>query len=172
MPYLRALFLCLSVVLSAGASLAQETRVAFGTAPSDPSQPVEVTADSLGVNQADGSAEFTGDVLVIQGEMRMTADRVFVVYDRDAGRIARLEATGGVVLVNGPDAAQSDRAEYTIDSGVIEMTGNVLLTQGPSTLNSGRMTVDLTTGTAQMSGRVKTILTPTPKPAPTTADED
>lgn len=172
MPYLRALFLCLCFVASAGASAAQDTRVAFGTAPADPSLPVEVTADSLDVNQADGSAEFSGDVLVIQGEMRMTADRVFVVYDRDAGRIARLEATGGVVLVNGPDAAQSDRAEYTIDSGEIEMTGNVLLTQGPSTLNSQRMTVNLATGTAQMAGRVKTILNPTPKPAPDSADQD
>lgn len=177
MPYLRAFFLYLSVVLSTAvltvsAATAQETRVAFGTAPSDPSQPVEVTADSLGVNQADGSAEFSGDVLVIQGEMRMTADRVFVVYDSAASHIARLEATGGVVLVNGPDAAQSERAEYTIDSGVIVMTGNVLLTQGPSTLSSNRMVVNLTTGTAQMEGRVKTVLTPTEKPAETSAGDE
>jgi len=134
--------------------------VAFGSAPADPSQPVEVTADSLDVNQADGSAEFTGDVLVIQGPMRLTANRVFVIYDREASRIARLEATGDVVLANGPDAAQSDRADYSIDTGVIVMTGNVLLTQGPSALSSNRMTVNLTSGTAQMSGRVKTILTP------------
>lgn len=115
------------------------------------------------MNQADGSAEFAGDVLVIQGEMRMTADRVFVAYDRDASRIARLEASGGVLLVNGPDAAESESAVYSIDSGVIVMTGNVLLTQGPSVLSSNRMTVNLTTGTAQMAGRVKTILNPTPR---------
>lgn len=163
MPYFRALFLCLAVLVGAGPGLAQETRVAFGTAPSDPNQPVEVTADSLNVNQADGSAEFTGDVLVIQGAMRMTADRVFVVYDNDRSRIARLEATGGVVLVNGPDAAESDRAEYSIDSGVIVMTGSVLLTQGPSVLSSDRMVVNLTTGTAEMAGRVKTILNPDQK---------
>nr|WP_245513898.1 lipopolysaccharide transport periplasmic protein LptA [Antarcticimicrobium luteum] len=146
--------------MGAGASFAQETRVAFGAEPADPSQPVEVTADSLDVNQADGSAEFTGEVLVIQGAMRMTADRVFVIYDREASRIAQLEATGNVVLVNGPDAAESDSAVYSIDNGLIVMTGNVLLTQGPSVLSSQRMTVDLTTGTAQMAGRVKTILNP------------
>ncbi|MDX2483552.1 MAG: LptA/OstA family protein [Pseudodonghicola sp.] len=163
MSYLRVLFLCLPVVLSAGASAAQGTTVAFGATPADPSQPVEVTAENLDVNQADGSAEFAGDVLVIQGEMRMTADRVFVAYDRDASRIARLEASGGVLLVNGPDAAESESAVYSIDSGVIVMTGNVLLTQGPSVLSSNRMTVNLTTGTAQMAGRVKTILNPTPR---------
>ena len=160
MPYLRAFILWLLVCLGAGPVLAQDTRVAFGTAPTDPNQPVEVTADSLNVNQADGSAEFTGEVLVIQGAMRMTADRMFVIYDREASRIARLEATGGVVLVNGPDAAESDRAEYSIDSGVIVMTGSVLLTQGPSVLSSNRMVVNLTTGTAEMAGRVKTILNP------------
>lgn len=134
--------------------------MAFGTSPADPSQPVEVTADSLNVNQTDGSAEFSGEVLVIQGAMRMTADRVFVIYDSAASRIARLEATGEVVLVNGPDAAESDRAEYSIDSGVVVMSGNVLLTQGPSLLSSDRMVVNLTTGTAEMAGRVKTILNP------------
>ena len=137
--------------------------MAFGTAPTDTSLPVEVTADSLNVNQADGSAEFTGEVLVIQGAMRMTAARVFVVYDNELSRIARLEASGGVVLVNGPDAAESDRAEYSIDSGVIVMTGSVLLTQGPSVLSSNRMVVNLTTGTAEMAGRVKTILNPDQK---------
>ena len=164
--------LTFGLAASADPVLAQETRVSIGGGGHDTGQPVEITADEFRLDQTAGTATFLGNVLVIQGEMRMTADRVFVVYDRDAGRIARLEATGGVVLVNGPDAAQSDRAEYTIDSGEIEMTGNVLLTQGPSTLNSQRMTVNLATGTAQMAGRVKTILNPTPKPAPDSADQD
>lgn len=161
MPYFRALFLSLALTLGMGAAHAQETRVAFGNTKADTTLPVEVTADSLDVNQADGSAEFTGEVLVVQGDMRLTADRVFVIYDRAENRIARLEATGEVLLVSGEDAAEADRADYSIDSGTIVMTGNVLLTQGPSALSSERMTVDLTTGTARMAGRVKTILNPT-----------
>jgi len=117
-----------------------------------------VTAESLDVNQADGSAEFIGNVLVGQGEMRLSANKVLVIYNQEAGGIDRLEALGDVVLVNGPDAAEADRAEYTIDSGIIVMTGNVLLTQGQNALTSERMTVNLTTGTANMAGRVKTIL--------------
>ena len=62
------------------------------------------------------------------------------------------------VLVSGPDAAEADRADYSIDTGVIVMTGNVLLTQGANALSSNNMTVNLTTGTAQMNGRVRTIL--------------
>ena len=132
--------------------------MAFGTFKADPTLPVEVTADSLDVNQADGSAEFIGNVLVGQGEMRLSAQKVLVIYNQEAGGIDRMLATGDVVLVNGPDAAEADRADYTIDSGVIVMTGNVLLTQGENALTSDSMTVNLTTGTAKMVGRVKTIL--------------
>lgn len=160
MFYLRALFLSFALAIGAGSAQAQATNVAFGAVKADPTLPVEVTADNLDVNQADGSAEFTGNVLVGQGEMRLSAQRVFVIYKSEAGGIERMEATGDVLLVSGADAAEADRAEYTIDSGIIVMTGNVLLTQGPSALSSERMTVNLITGTAQMSGRVKTILNP------------
>jgi len=156
--YLRFLFIGLLFVLGSATAYAQGTNVAFGTFKADPTLPVEVTAESLDVNQADGSAEFIGNVLVGQGEMRLSANKVLVIYNQEAGGIDRLEASGDVVLVNGPDAAEADRAEYTIDSGIIVMTGNVLLTQGQNALTSERMTVNLTTGTANMAGRVKTIL--------------
>lgn len=137
---------------------AQSTSVAFGTVKADPTLPVEVTSDTLDVNQTEGSAEFLGNVLVGQGEMRLSAQRVLVIYNEEASGIERMEATGDVVLVNGPDAAQADRADYSIETGVIVMTGDVLLTQGPNALTSDEMTVNLTTGTANMAGRVKTIL--------------
>lgn len=141
-------------------AIASAQNVAFGTVKADPTLPVEVTADNLDVNQADGTAEFVGNVIVGQGEMRLSANRVLVVYDEQNSGIDRLQATGNVVLVSGPDAAEAQRADYTIDSGVIVMTGDVLLTQGANALTSERMTVNLITGTAQMKGRVKTIIAP------------
>jgi lipopolysaccharide export system protein LptA len=83
---------------------------------------------------------------------------VLVVYHEESNRILRLEATGGVTLVSGPDAAEAASADYNIDSGVILMQGNVLLMQGKNALTAERMTVDTKAGTAQMDGRVKTIL--------------
>ena len=151
---------CLAVLTTGlpGHGLAQETRVSFGSLQVDPTLPVEVTADALDVDQTSGEAVFTGNVLIAQGDMRLTAPRVLVVYDDGNRAIQRMEATGGVTLVSGPDAAEAERADYTIDRGVIVMTGNVLLTQGPSALSSDKMTVNLTTGAAQMVGRVRTIL--------------
>lgn len=132
--------------------------MAFGSANADPNLPVEVTSEILNVNQEDGSAEFLGNVVVIQGEMRLTAERVLVIYNEERSAIERMEATENVVLVSPPDAAEGDWAEYTIDSGVIVMKGNVLLTQGPSIISGDQMNANLTTGTATMTGRVKTIL--------------
>lgn len=156
----RILAVCLALALTAPPLSAQTTNLAFGAVKADPSLPVEVTADTLDVNQADGSALFKGNVLVAQGEMKLTAQQVLVFYGQDNRGIQRVEATGDVVLVNGPDAAQGDKADYSIDTGVIVMTGNVLLTQGANALTSEKMTVNLTSGTAQMVGRVKTVLNP------------
>lgn len=158
MNRISALALCLLLAPGVAAAQATGTKVAFGAIKADPTLPVEVTADTLDVNQSDGSAEFKGNVLVGQGEMRLSAKRVLVIYNQDNSGVERLEAVGDVVLVNGPDAAQAERADYSIGSGVIVMTGDVLLTQGPNALTSDKMTVNLTTGTANMAGRVKTIL--------------
>ncbi|MTI01419.1 LptA/OstA family protein [Roseibium sp. RKSG952] len=157
---LRVVPVCIALAFGAVSAIAQETQVAFGSAKADPTLPVEVTSETLNVNQEDGSAEFIGDVIVIQGEMRLTAERVLVIYNEGRSAIERMEATENVVLVSPPDAAEGDWAEYTIDSGVIVMKGNVLLTQGPSVISGDEMVANLTSGTATMSGRVKTILQP------------
>ncbi len=156
----RFALVCCALVTSAFSVAAQETQVGFGAVKADPSLPVEVTSETLNVNQEDGSAEFLGNVIVIQGEMRLTAERVLVIYNSERSGIERMEATEDVVLVSPPDAAEGDWAEYTIDSGEIVMKGNVLLTQGPSTISGDQMNADLTAGTATVTGNVKTILQP------------
>ncbi|ETX15310.1 organic solvent tolerance protein OstA [Roseivivax halodurans JCM 10272] len=157
---IRATILAAGLSLWAGMAAAQGAEVAFGGIRQDSSLPVEISADQLEVNQSDGTALYTGEVVIGQGEMRLAAPRVLVVYGEAAGRISRLEATGGVTLVSGEEAAEADRADYDIDAGTVEMTGNVLLTQGDNALTSERMVVDLDSGTAQMAGRVRTVLQP------------
>ncbi len=148
----------LLLLLSAAPVLAQGASVAFGTIRQDTSLPVEVTADDLSVDQSTGTAIFTGNVKIGQGEMRLSAARVSVVYRAQNKGIAQLEATGGVTLVSGEDAAEAERADYNIDDGTIVMKGNVLLTQGASALSADTMSIQLSDGTARMSGNVKTIL--------------
>lgn len=144
----------------ADAGFTQGAQVAFGNTRVNSSLPVEVTADNLDVNQDDGTALFTGNVLIGQGEMRLSAPRVLVIYKKDQNGIEELQASGGVTLVSGEDAAEAQNAEYNIDSGLIEMQGNVLLVQGVNTLTGDKMFVDTRAGTARVTGRVKTILNP------------
>lgn len=147
----------LFVGLLPAAVSAQGAQVAFGVVQENAGLPVEVTADKLAVDQQTGEAIFTGNVVIGQGEMRLSADQVLVYYREDPSGVSRLEATGNVILVSGTDAAESERADYDVDDGTIVMTGNVLLAQGPSALTADTMTVQLNDGTAQMSGSVKTV---------------
>ena len=155
---LLRIFLLIGSQILASAAVGQQFEVAFGSLQQDTGQPVEITADSLSLNQNDGTAVFKGNVLIIQGGMRISAPQVLVIYNQESSGIARLEATGRVLLVKEQDAAEADNADYDIDAGTVVMTGDVLLTQGQNTLSSNKMTVDLTTGSAEMQGRVKTIL--------------
>ena len=157
-----SLYRMVLVVLLAlpGMALAQGAKVAFGGLKQDTSQPVEITADSLEVNQTDGQATFSGNVLVGQGALRLTDARIEVVYDEGGKAIRTLHATGGVTIVNATDAAEAQEAVYTIASGNVVMTGDVLLTQGQNALSGQRLVLDLQNGTGVMEGRVKSVFTP------------
>lgn len=139
---------------------AQDTNVRFGGIKADTSLPVEVTADSLSVNQADGEAIFSGNVLVTQGEMRMTAGEIAVEYEDGGKGIKTLHATGKVLLVSAADAVEADAALYTIATGLVTLTGSVLLTQGQATISGQEMVVDLKSGTGKIQGRVTTTFIP------------
>lgn len=154
-----ALPLICGLMLAPVSVLAQS--VAFGGISADISAPVEVQADSLSVNQSSGQAEFSGNVVITQGEMRLSAGRVTVNYAAGGQqRIDTLEATGGVTLVNGPEAAEAQQALYRVADGTITLTGDVLMTQGDNILAGERMEVDLRSGTANVSGRVRTVIQP------------
>lgn len=150
-------------LLMTGVASAQQASIKFGGIRQDPTAPVEVTSDTLSVDNADGSAIFSGNVLVVQGEMRMTAGEIRVEYAAGGAGIERLHATGGVTLVSPTDAAEAGEAVYTIDTGTVVLQGNVLLTQGASTISGDSLTVNLTNGTGTMDGRVKTVFTPAGK---------
>lgn len=155
---IRSLALAAGLAMTIAAPLAaQENTVPFGTA-SDSAAPIQVESESLSVDQDDGTAIFTGEVLVEQDRMRLSAGEVRVVYDESQSRIRSLAASGSVTLVSGEDAAEADRADYDVEDGEVVMQGNVLLLRGASTIASERMRVDVTEGTALLEGRVRTVL--------------
>jgi lipopolysaccharide export system protein LptA len=151
----------LAVTLFAAPSTAQ-VGIGFGGVPHDAEQPVEVTSDSLSIDQTNGRAVFEGNVIILQGDLRMAAGRVEVVYsDTDAGRsVDTVLASGGVLVTRGADAAEGAQARYDIDAALLVLTGDVLVTQGATAIAGDSMTIDMTTGNGTVDGRVRTVLDP------------
>jgi lipopolysaccharide export system protein LptA len=147
-------------------AFAQAQSLGFGGGV-DRGAPIEVAADSLEVDQGTGRALLTGNVVIAQGELRLSAAEVEIAYavggadgapaDR---RIERLIARGDVLLVTGEDAAEAEEAVYELATGQVVMTGDVLVTQGGATLAGDRLAIDLDTGTGAVTGRVRTTLRP------------
>ncbi|WP_342743712.1 lipopolysaccharide transport periplasmic protein LptA [Salibaculum halophilum] len=155
-----ALFVILAAAASAGTGAVAQTDLTLGAVNADPTAPVEITADSLQVDQDTGIATFSGNVEIGQGELRLSAAQVRVNYNDQSGEIDSLAASGGVTFVTPTEAAEAQRADYDIAAGTLLLQGEVLVTQGDSALSAERMRIDLATGSARMEGRVRTILTP------------
>ena len=158
---MRSLFISFALMISANATLAQGADVALGLSAFDRNAPVEVTSDELSIDQTTGAAVFDGNVLVVQGDVRMSAGLITVLYSTDesgaADGIAELRASDGVTLVTPTDAAEAVDAVYVLETGLVTLSGNVLLTQGQTALSGDRLVLDLNAGTGRMEGRVRTV---------------
>jgi lipopolysaccharide export system protein LptA len=136
----------------------QGMALGFGGLQQDPSAPLEVTSDELTVDQAQQTAIFSGNVLVMQGKMRMTAAQVRVEYGEDGQGIRAVHASGGVTLATEREAAEAQQASYVLATAALVMEGSVLLTQGQMAISGDRLVADLQAGTGRMEGRVRTVL--------------
>lgn len=151
-----------SIMLLSGTAMAQSANIALGSGGFDPTLPVEVTADQFSVDQASGKAVFDGNVLIAQGEMRLSAGTVTIEYAEEGSEnsISRLLATGGVTFVTSSDAAEASDAVYSVSQGTVTLSGDVLLTQGRNAIAGDRLVLNLESGNGRMEGRVRTVFTP------------
>lgn len=147
----------------AGGAAAQEL---INTSTHDTSQPLEITADALEVEQDTQRAIFTGAVDAIQGDMKLTSDKLIVFYrDKEAAEqnaIYRIDVEGHVRFTTPTETAEGDNGTYDVDAGVIELVGNVVLTSGQDAIIKGnKLVMNLKTGQSEVSGgRVKGYFVP------------
>lgn len=111
---------------------------------SDKDQPIELAADSVDIDEAHGTSVYKGDVDLRQGSMRLQADTVTV--QQQSRKPNRVIAVGKVRFQQdsgkGPIKAKAQKAEYEVDSEVLELTGNARLTQAGDTMSSDRIVYD------------------------------
>ena len=161
--FTRSALLALALSMGGAMALAQGANIALGTKAFDRTQSVEVTADELSIDQSNGQAVFDGNVLVIQGDVRLSAAKVVVEYsqsDNAANGVSRLLASGGVTFVTATEAAEAAEAAYSVADSTVVLSGDVLLTQAQSAIAGDRLVIDLNTGSGRMEGRVRTVFNP------------
>ena len=119
----------------------------------DSNAPVDVAANRIEVQDRADRAIFSGDVVVRQAQLTLTAERLTVAYSSAGGiDIDRLDASGGVTLTSPSETARGQFAVYDLDERIITMIGNVALTQGGNRVEGGRLVIDLDTGNATLTG--------------------
>ena len=158
----RILSITLAMLLSIGAASAQDMQLRLGESLNLSQRQLEITSETLEVDQETGVSTFSGDVVVAQGDMRLTAQSLRIEYSTSGEdsrqRIDRLVADGGVTMVTEAEAVEARSAIYSLTDQTLEMIGDVVLVQGANILAGERFFADLRTGTGRMSGRVRTLI--------------
>jgi lipopolysaccharide export system protein LptA len=114
---------------------------------SDRDQPVDISADSVDINEAKGQSTYSGKVEINQGSIRLQADQVIVAHK--PGQPRRIKASGRPATFRQlPDNSSqyiqgtAERIEYGLDSEELLLIGNAKLTQGADTFSSDRIVYD------------------------------
>jgi len=116
-------------------------------------QPVNYAADRIELQDKQHRVILTGDVVIDQGDLRLTAARTTVAYTNMGSlKIQRIDAVGGVVVTRGNERASGSAGVYDFNRRVIVLTGGVALRRGTDTLNGGRLTMDLKSGLSTVDG--------------------
>lgn len=180
--FAASLAAALALAALAPGALAQSFDTDFAGLASESSDPIEIEADELEVRDRDGVAVFSGNVTVRQKRSAMKTQRLAVHYmgggkgtallgDASDGapgatgggqEIARLEATGKVLVTSQNQAATGDSGVIDMQAREMVLAGNVTLTQGENVITGDRLIVDLKSGraTVESDSRVRMLLTP------------
>jgi lipopolysaccharide export system protein LptA len=129
---------------------------------SDRDQPMNVNADHTTANVTqDGDAVLTGNVIITQGTMRVTADRA--VIKRKDGDIDEIVLTGGpstLSQVNDNGETMDARAQqivYTLSNNLMVLTGNVVVAQPRGNLTGETIKYNLDSGQLDGGGDGKRV---------------
>jgi len=129
--------------------------------PGDKDQPVEIEADQVKFDERSGISTYTGSVVVVQGSLHATADKVTVYTVND--ELTKVVATGKPATfrqrprldkeeVHGKGA----RIEYYADSEKVILTVNAELEQEGNLLRGQRIVYDGTNDVATAGGGATT----------------
>ena len=110
----------------------------------EPRQPLVITSDQLVVDDAGKTAVFTGKVEVVDGEMRLFADKMTVHYQDGADEPVReVVAEGHVVVIQSGRRGVADRGHFKRDESTFVLSGNARIEGETDRLQGERIVLHL-----------------------------
>lgn len=114
---------------------------------SDRSQPINIKADRVRINENKGFSKYSGHVVLTQGSIVLTAARLTVYQSK--GTLQRIKATGAPARFkqlpdNGktPVVASAEHMEYLAGSALLLLSGRARVTQGGNVFSGHRIEYD------------------------------
>jgi len=145
----------------------------------DIDEPIRINARAVEANEKTGVAVYRGNVLIEQGPLSISADRVEIRSRKNRTELIR--ATGGPAKLHrqpkeGEDEirAEADRIDYRVAEGRLDMTGSVSLRRGEDSFTGNMLHYDLNTssltatGEDGSEGRVHAVIQPRKQTTETT----
>ncbi len=130
------------------------------------SEPIDITADQLDVLQNENKAIFTGHVIAVQGDVRLTSEKMTVHYkeqeknkeQKAAGQnsIEKIEVEQNVFLTTPQETASGASGLYDVENKKIMLDNNVVLTKDKNTLKGDHLVYDFNTGKSTLTSGGKT----------------
>ena len=168
----RALALIIATLVAAPDLAAQTSSPLFPG--SNSREPISIDADKLTYFDKEQKAIYTGNVVVIQGDSRLTATVMTIFLSKSeaptAGALAKsasapatragdavgsagsqvkhMDVVGPVTIITKTQVATGDRGAYDKDQNKVWLVGNVTLSASGNVTKGDELTYDLTTGEA------------------------
>jgi lipopolysaccharide export system protein LptA len=148
---------------AAGAVLSGALRAAPAAKPitgnHDNNAPINISSDSFQADLNGKTGTWSGNVLVVQGDMKMRANNVHMTTIN--GKTDKVFASGNVV-VDSPSSgtATGDKGVYSVVPRTVVMTGGVVLKKGKNVMRGSQVTLNMATGEMVMPSGTRTPQNP------------
>jgi lipopolysaccharide export system protein LptA len=108
------------------------------TAAEEPEE-LSISADHMEMHLDDHTAELSGNVLVEDSTMKLSAEKMTVYLDDD-NKLKRVEANGNVTVrkLDGSESASGDTGTYDALNDVIVLEGDCVILQGKNAIRGNR----------------------------------
>lgn len=171
----------LSIGLAVGLIVAAPAHAATSAANQSPflpgassKEPISIDADKLVYSDKEQKAVYTGNVIAIQGDTKLTCSVMTIlmakaeptdpkVAAKTAGapdaapssgssQVRHMDAVGPVTIVSKTQVATGDSGSYDKEQNKVWLIGHVTLSDGGNVTKGDRLTYDLTSGRATVEG--------------------